>query len=323
MIINLEKIKFRLERVFTMKKLAYRKRRLFASVVLLYIMITLTMSFTAFANPMSLDDLVGNPSATQTQPATEQAEVNTGNSTVNNNATPPATGNTQTTQQATQPVNSSDVYGSLADAGRVNLNNEKAKAATSGLANIVGVIVSFLCYAIVIGLTLRVVLDLMYVCIPPVRRFLCTMPAQNPQGGTPGMSGTGMGIGGIGGIGGMGIGGMNRGIGSMGVGSMGMGGMGIGGTGQNPMAAQQATGGVGFGGIQWISKAAQNAVTSEGTPDPTTGKPLNPLKLYAKDMVVVLVMVPILIVLATNGSLIDLGFRIAELITSILYKIGQ
>ena len=314
MIVNLEKINFRLERVFTMKKLAYRKRRLFASAVLLYIMITLTMSFTAFANPMSLDDLVGNPSATQTQPATEQAEVNTGNSTVNNNATPPATGNTQTTQQATQPVNGSDVYGSLADAGRVDLNNEKAKAATSGLANIVGVVVSFLCYAIVIGLTLRVVLDLMYVCIPPVRRFLCTMPAQNPQGGAPGM---GMGMGGMGGGFGGGFGGMNRGFGGMG------GGMGMGGMGQNPMAAQQSTGGVGFGGIQWISKAAQNAVTSEGTPDPMTGKPINPLKLYAKDMIVILIIVPILIVLATNGSLIDLGFRIAELVTSIIYKIGQ
>lgn len=297
----------------------HKKRRILARIILTCMLMSVTVPFTVFAEGLTVNDLVGgNTTTVQSVDNTS----GTAGSTANEVATPGNTSSTGTTSGGSTQSNyestgsgqvstGSNNYADLAEAGKVDLNNPKAKQATSGLKNIVGIIVTFLCYAITILLTLRVIIDLLYIAIPFTRSFLCAAP---PQGSSPGgMGGMGMGggYGGMGGgYGGMGGYGMNRGYG-------GMGGMGAGG-----MGAQGAGNGTGIGGIQWCSKAAMNAVANEGQPNPRTGKETSAIVLYAKDMVVLLVAVPILIILASNGALISMGLKLGEAITGIIAKIS-
>ena len=119
-------------------------------------------------------------------------------------------------------------------------------------------------------------------------------------------SGMGMGMGaGIGGMGMHGGYGMNR---------MGMGGMGI--QGGNAPGANPA-----MGRVQWVSTAALNAAAAEQIVGPD-GKAISPLKMYAKDMIVVLVITPVLLTLAITGVLTDLGFLIGKLIADTVSGIG-
>ena len=60
----------------------------------------------------------------------------------------------------------------------------------------------------------------------------------------------------------------------------------------------------------------------EGQMDPNTGKPVSVLKAYAKDMIVVLIVAPILLILATSGVLTTLGFKLAGFICAIINKVG-
>ena len=112
--------------------------------------------------------------------------------------------------------------------------------------------------------------------------------------------------GGYGMRGGMGMGGMN-GMGAMG-------GMGMQGSAPGASAA--------MGRVQWVSTTALNAAAAEQVVGPD-GKPMSPLKTYAKDMVVVLVITPILLTLAITGVLTDLGFLIGKLLTDAIANIGQ
>ena len=83
---------------------------------------------------------------------------------------------------------------------------------------------------------------------------------------------------------------------------MGMGGM------QGQMGAQPA-----MGRIQWVSNAALNAAAAESVVGPD-GKAVSPFKAYMKDMTVVLVITPVLLVLAISGALTDLGFLFVYLL---------
>ena len=89
---------------------------------------------------------------------------------------------------------------------------------------------------------------------------------------------------------------------------MGMGGMGGMGMQQGQMGASPA-----MGRVQWVSSAALNAVAAEQMPGPD-GKPQSALKAYAKDMMVVLIITPILLTLAITGVLTNLGFLIGDVI---------
>jgi cytochrome c oxidase assembly factor CtaG len=84
------------------------------------------------------------------------------------------------------------------------------------------------------------------------------------------------------------------------------GGMGMSNMQGNQMAMQNQPA---RGRIQWVSNAALNAVATESTVGPD-GKANGPFKTYIKDMVVVLVLTPVLLVLALTGVLADLGFVI-------------
>jgi keratin, type II cytoskeletal I (fragment) len=128
----------------------------------------------------------------------------------------------------------------------------------------------------------------------------------------PQQSGMGMGMNsGMGGMG-MGIGmGMHGGYGMnrMGIGGMGMQGGSV--PGANPA----------MGRVQCVSTAALNAAAAEQIVGPD-GKAISPLKMYAKDMIVVLVITPVLLTLAITGVLTDLGFLIGKLIADTVSGIG-
>lgn len=303
----------------TYMRVGFQKRKsLIARILLCCMAIVLVMSIQVFAENMSVNDLIGTDlgSSTNTSTQTEQSSGTTGGTTEQApNAVAPSTDTGEQSSSGTSSNSAGtavtgDVYNGIANSSKVDLNNPKAAQATSGLKNIVGVIVSFICYAIVILLTLRVVLDLLYVTIPYTRSLLCK---QAPNGG--GMMGGMQSPGGFGGMGGGygstggygGYGGMNSGYGGMGGGYGGM---------QSPgMGGQQQMQGRGIGGIQWVSNAAMQAVAMDNAPGAA-------FKIYSKDMIVVLIATPILLVLATNGALITLGFKFAGLITGIITKIG-
>lgn len=225
------------------------------TLILLLLMFTVHVS----AQGMSVNDLIGTDLGVKSE---QVFEGDTGDT---------VQGNTETSN-----------YSNIIDSSKVDLNNNKAAQATDGLRNIVGVVISFLCYAIVILLALRVILDVFYIAIPFTRQFLFKQ-----NGPTAGMGNS--------------VNGYNGGFTSQ---NMSYGGV-----------QQQNTMNSGRSGVQLISNAAINAVAAEAQRG-------SAFKMYMKDMMIVLIVTPILIVLATNGSLITLGFKIAELITEVLGKIS-
>ena len=119
-------------------------------------------------------------------------------------------------------------------------------------------------------------------------------------------------------MGGPGMYGMNRFGGPGGYGS-GYGGY-SGGPTNSPGAYQDQMGTM-SGRLQIVSNAALNAAASETTVD-ADGRNANPFKIYFKDMVVVLVITPILIILAVSGALFHVGLLAGGAIASLLSGIG-
>lgn len=296
-------------------------RKLAAGVVALTLVFSVA-STSVFAE--SLDDIVNGSSSTQTQQQVQEQPTVVPEQT---NPTPaPETTqqvpNTESNQQ-TVPQNSGTAYDYLE-----NLQNTDLTAEQNQMVNTVnGVvyktaqfIVQVISYALTVLLTVRVMLDLLYIAIPFSRGILANGYAGNAQaGGGAGMQG-GMsgGMGGMGGMGGLGggFGGYNRMSGFGGYNRMsGM----AGGMGGASGANQQGTM---IGRIQWVSNAALNAVAAESSVDPQTGKAVSPFKLYVKDMAVTLVAVPILLVLAITGALTNLGFLIGKAVAAAIGKLG-
>lgn len=180
------------------------------------------------------------------------------------------------------------------------------------IVKIGGAITSVLSYVLVTGLTLRVVIDLIYISLSFFRAPLSNGYTGNPQSGVSRQPNA---MGGMSGGFGGGYGGMSGGYGGMGGGYGGMSG-GYGGMGGTQTAAANQSQGA-FGKIQWVSNAALNAAAAESNVD-ASGKSKNPYVMYAKDMVVLLIAVPILLALAVSGTLVDVSFTIAEYIIGAL-----
>lgn len=283
--------------------------------ITLILAVLLALSSTAIIalGTDSLDDVLNNVEQ-QEQVQQEQVE----NSTGTNN-------NTDENKVDTYNKNKGFIDG-LNKAADVSAEVEGVENVTAGAKTAVAFVVQIIAYLITILLALRVVLDLMYIALPFTRTFLGNGYMGNAQagaGGMPnsmsmgGMGGMGMGGMGMGGIGGR-YGGRYGGMGGMsGIGGMGMaGGMNAGvgmGAGQQPNV---------IGRIQWVSNAALNAVAGENIVGPD-GKAVSPFKLYIKDMIVVLILVPILITLAVTGALTSLGFVIAQVVVDGIAKIGS
>ncbi len=207
----------------------------------------------------------------------------------------------------------------LGGSARLDTNNQDVQKAASGMKRIVGFVIQILSYVLTFGLVLRVVLDLIYIGVPFSRSLLgggrmgVAQNAGMQQPGMGGMGGFGGGLGGFGG--GFGGGGFGGGFNRFG----GMGGMGMGGMQQPGMMGQQQPGMMNK--IHWVSNAAVNAVAAETAIGPD-GKTASPLKLYAKDMIIVLIITPIMLVLAVSGALVDFGFLIGDILTKAIDSVG-
>lgn len=278
-------------------------------VIMTTVVLTLGIPISAYAN--SLDDVIsgaGQNTQQVEQPVQQQPVVQQ----------PVAQPTEQDTLLPRDPE-TEQFINSIKDANKLSGPTSGATKVNQGIKKVASFIIQIVSYFLTACLALRVVLDLCYVCIPFSRSFLSNGYGGNPQAGggmgmqQPGMGGMGMGS--MGGMGGMGMGGMGMGMrGGYGMNRMGMGGMG--GQGSMPGATPA------MGRIQWVSNAALNAAAAESVVGPDN-RAVNPLKVYVKDMVPLLVVTPILLTLAITGVLTDLGFLLGDLLARAVESIGN
>lgn len=167
-------------------------------------------------------------------------------------------------------VSSDDYINSLK--GATSLTEERSDIVdkvNSATNRAVSIVVQILAYAIVAGLTLRVLIDLAYIAIPFMRKALSSEAGQAQQ-----MQGN-----------------------NMQQANMSM---------QNNNTTK----------IQWISNAARIAVASEQNG-------MNPYKVYVKDMVILLVVTPLLLILTMTGALTKLGLLIGDVIIKAIGSFGS
>jgi len=155
----------------------------------------------------------------------------------------------------------------------------------SKVTEVVRLAIQILSYAIVSLLVLRILLDLMYIAIPFSRSLLGGGAVENMPGtqmNTMGSFGLGQPTGGFDSMAGTG---------------------GIGNVGQMSMN----TAPVMTNRTKWVSETAIRAVGASFNGE-------NPYKIYVKDMTILLIITPILMVLAISGALTNLGFMIGEVL---------
>ena len=151
----------------------------------------------------SLDDVI-NENVQETQQETQQetpAPVET---------TTPAENQTQTTTTASEHnyVDTDTWINSMRDATDYTQPNEAATKVNSSIKKVTSIIVQILAYGVTALMTVRVLLDLLYIAIPFLRSFLSNGYAGNAQAGggmnmmNSGMPGMGMSGGFGGGFGG-------------------------------------------------------------------------------------------------------------------------
>lgn len=272
-------------------------RKFLALALLLVGLMNLGLCATPVLAAASLDDVLTETQPPNVEQPAEQ-EVQQGNTGSQNSG-----GNTQEL-----PVSGKKFIDDMHEAGNLTQGepSEMETRTKSFLVQIASVIFRVVCYFITAFLSVKVALDLAYIALPFTRKFLGNGYQGNPatgmnqqaggmNGGMGGMSG-GMGMGGYGG--------MSRGYGGMGGGYGGMNG------GMGGMGGQQQ-GGQPVSKIQFVSTAALNAASSEGNVNPD-GTPMNAYKVYAKDMAITLVVVPLLLVLCATGAITNIGFMLGE-----------
>ena len=176
----------------------------------------------------------------------------------------------------------------LKNATKLDGSSEAASKVNSTLSKVLSVVIQVISYAVTALLVLRMLLDLAYIVLPFTRSFLSNGYGSNVQ---PGMG-------------------------------MGAPGMGMGAPGMNGMEGSQPGATPSMGRVQLISKTALNAVAAEGVIGPN-GKSISPLKTYAKDMVIVLVLAPTFLTLAITGVLTQLGITLGELLAMGISNLGN
>ena len=276
------------------------------------------------AHAATLDDIINDESSngdsnTSNEVVDEPTSGSSQETNQNGNTSSNTTGNTIGTDGG-----NGGYVDEIKDATNLSEKSAGATKLNAGIKKVASFIVQVLSYFATACLVVRVLLDIVYIVLPFTRSFLANGYAGNPQSQGTGMQQPGMGGMGSMGMGGMGMGGMGMGgYGSSRYGMGGMGSMGMGGMGMNAMQQGMSQPGAtpALGRIQWVSTAALNAAAAESVVGPN-GKAVSPLKAYAKDMVIILVITPIFLVLAVTGALTDLGFLIGEMLANAVSGIG-
>lgn len=232
----------------------------------------------------------------------------------------PSTGTSNTTSNNDKQSNNANIIDSITESMDYSkADSEAVTKAGSAINKYVGWVIKILAYVITAGLTLSIMIDIVYIVIPVSRKYLANGYMGNAAaGGTPQTNGMnnnltpGMGMPGMG----MGMG-MNAGMGMNRYGAMnGMGGMG--GMADSQMAARNQPSG---GRIQFLSNAALNAVATESVLG-TDGKGQSAFKVYVSDMIVKLIITAVLITLCLTGIVSKLGFMLGDFIVNLVSKIN-
>lgn len=278
----------------------------------------------------SLDDVINSNQAQEQQ---VQSPVQDNSTNQQSQST-----NTQQNQSTTvdKPSVNTNFSSDLIGATDFTETDPVASSINEGQKKVAGIIIQVLGYFITLGLSVRIIIDAAYIAIPFSRVWLANGRVQQPspqqaQGGMQG--GMGMGMGGYGGSsfgGGYGSGGFGGGYGSSGFGGGygsggyggGYGSGGFGGGMQGGMQQQAQPQGNPFK-LQLVSDEAFFAVANAQNVDPTTGKKQNAFKLYFKDMMVIGILTPILIVMALSGAMTQLGFLIGSVLVDMLANVGN
>lgn len=255
----------------------------------------------------SLEDVLNKENQIQTQ-TSQDSPANQANQNVDNTSQENQSINSnQNSSQNNQTAFTDSLYGM----DLTEEQNEMVNTVNGTLKSIASAIVQLLQYLLTAGLTVKVVIDLVYIAIPFQRGILANGYAGNAASGAP-QSGMNGGFGGSGFGGGFGGSSFGGGFGGNRFGGGGMAG--------NPAGVNQQ--GNMAGRVQFVSNAALNAVAAQSQVDPQTGATVNPYKAYAKDMIVTLIVVPILLILALSGTLMDLGFLAGNAIAEGLQGLG-
>lgn len=258
----------------------------------------------------SLDDVVNQSQSNESAENLDSGTVTQPPVTAPVENTAPETNNSSQVQRS---ESNADYINNLKNATNLSAPSEGANKINQGITKAASFVIQVISWFITACLVIRIVLDLCYITIPFTRGFLGNGHQGNAQQqGQPGM---GAGMGGMGM--GAGMGGMSGGFGG-GYNRMGMGGMGGMGAGMGAQQQQQPV-----GRVQWVSNAALNAAASEQLPIGPDGQKPNALKMYAKEMTVVLIVTPLLLVLGISGALTNLGFLLGDLLTQAIGSIGN
>lgn len=226
-------------------------------------------------------------------------EQKTNENKTNDNRTTPA------------PSKSNEYTGGLVDAGGLSgsdlqgytqygQNVEAQNAVQSALGQFMGWLVPILVGCITAALTVRILLDLLYLTAPFIRHKMAPNAAgmgMETQGGMDMQQGMGM-------------------QGNMGMQQGGMGTQGGYGTryGRRSGYGNQQQPQPQTGGRQWVSESAIQAIMASQQPGPN-GKPQNVYVVYGKSMVVPLVLVPVMLVLLLSGALTQVGFYAGDMLS--------
>lgn len=289
-------------------------------IFIMVLIVALALTSIAYAEETpSLSEAISQSQTNNTDEAVSSDEEATGDAQANESESQVSSSNEESNQEVNEQSSENSGIGSLIDVepdpeqeAFINGLNEAADLTpavgdaspiTDGAKYIAGYIVNVVSILIVVFLSVTILLDLAYVALPITRGFLA-----NGFSGTPQQSQGGAGFPGAG-LSSYGSNGFGNNYGGYGSGGYGSGGYGNGNQ-QRPNK------------LQLVSTAALNAVASENTTNPN-GKSVSPLKIYAKSMVTMLVVVPVLIVLAVTGVLSELGFAIAGLLVDGIRSISN
>lgn len=254
-------------------------------MIMLVISLMVCMCTTAFASSdqATLDDIINS----QEETITQGEDYSTGKD------------NTSTAEKNEEFIEGLMEAGNMAAADIPGANQ-----VTGGVKVVAAWIFQVLAYAITAFLAVRIVLDLAYIGLPFTRGFL----NKGQVSGNTGM----MGMSNMNGMSGMNS--MNS-MGSSLGGSENFGTMGgnMGNTGNNMMTSGRSAGGITSGLVSNAAIAAVGAEESGG----------GAIKVYMKNMIVVLVMIPVMIVLAGTGALTQLGFIIGDALVDLIGALGN
>lgn len=204
-------------------------------------------------------------------------------------------------QPVQQPIQSGGSYDEVEDiANALGANNyldvqsKEAVEAANTVNRWVTPFIQLMVYAITVLTVIRVLIDLLYVVFPPCRHILANGRIGNAASQGP----------------------ANLGISSGGMNNYGL----VQANSMNNAAINNAQAAGASTQIQWVSQAALNAVASESSVGPD-GKANRAIKAYWKDMSVLLILTPILLVLAVTGILGKFGIFIANIIVGLIETI--